>query len=80
MQRQALLREHESMKLDLLNLAASKFWFQPHIIRGHSSSHPYTEDIEEWFIKNGFKADAAKFAARFIRPKFAGTGRRRKPD
>lgn len=77
---QSILHESISDKLELMNRASSRFWFQKAIIRGDNRTYPKTEEIEAWFVQHGFSKTAAISATQFIRPEFAGLGRTKISD
>ena len=79
-QRQDILREYESLKLEKLLIAAGKFWFQSWIVKGDNRTYPKPEEIINWLMTQGFSKSLAKHATTIIRPEYAGTGTIKSPE
>jgi hypothetical protein len=62
-----------SKDLRALNQAARIFWRL--VDRGDKTTHPKTESIEEWLVKEGFSKTLASKGATIIRPEWAESGR-----
>lgn len=67
--------EFKSDELTYLNQAASRFWGASGVKKDDFSTHPKTDEIENWLIDRGLSKEKARVGASIIRPEFALKGR-----